>query len=193
MQDPIEKFNQCWAQARENSPLNQKSAICVTTIDAQGYPSSRFVDLKFASAEGFIFCTHLSSAKAQDIQANPKGSMCIWWDHRGLQVRLKGTLAPISATQAHIYWAERGKEAQLTSLSFMQSHPLADETHLAQTLQNSQAQYQNSAVPRPLNWGGFQLLPHEMEFLTFQESRLHLREQYLRTHHSNWTYGLLQP
>jgi pyridoxamine 5'-phosphate oxidase len=47
-ENPFEKFNELWSNALSNSPLQQKSAVCISTIDSNGYPSGRFVDLHFA-------------------------------------------------------------------------------------------------------------------------------------------------
>ena len=58
MNNPIEKFNDLWQQALLDSPLQQKSAVCVSTINAEGFPESRFVDLKKVDEQGFVFCTY---------------------------------------------------------------------------------------------------------------------------------------
>lgn len=192
MEDPFEKFNTWWRGALLNSPLKQKNAVCISTIDSNGYPSGRFVDLKAVNELGFTFCTYLNSAKGQHINENSKVALTLWWDHVGYQVRVLGVAQPIGEGEAVTYWKTRSKEAQLTTTAFEQSEPLANEAELQTRIESISEQYINSDVPKPSAWGGYCIKPHSIEFLTFRESRLHLRELYTLSE-SVWSRSLLQP
>nr|WP_314861698.1 pyridoxamine 5'-phosphate oxidase family protein [uncultured Undibacterium sp.] len=78
MENPFEKFNTWWKSALTDSPLKQKNAVCISTIDSNGYPSGRFVDLKAVNELGFTFCTYLSSAKGEHINENAKIALTLW-------------------------------------------------------------------------------------------------------------------
>ncbi len=192
MENPIEKFQVWWNQALLNSPLQQKSAICISTIDENGFPSGRFVDLKSADKDGFVFCTYLDSDKGKHIQQNPKIAMTAWWDHVGYQVRVIGEAEAVSNDDAIIFWTTRKRSAQLTTTAFQQSKPLANQQELATRMQSISAEFADKEIPKPENWGGFCIKPLSIEFLTFAESRLHLRELYKRNG-EGWTKSLLQP
>lgn len=188
----IEKFNHWWALALKDSPLNQKSAVCISTIDQQGFPDSRFVDLKSADEQGFVFCTYLDSNKGKALHDNPKIAMAIWWDHIGRQVRVNGIASPLDQATADKVWMTRSTEAQLTTVCAKQSAVLADEAQLIEQLELAKQRYQNKAIPRPANWGGYRIKPNKIEFFRFKPSRLHIRELYQRVN-GVWQKQLLQP
>lgn len=192
MENPIEKFQQWWQEAVASSSLQQKNAVCVSTIDERGFPSSRFVDLKSANDAGFTFCTYLDSAKGKHIQRNPNTAITAWWDHVSYQVRIVGVAEPISEADAQRIWKTRNRNAQLTTTAFEQSQLLDNEQELDSRLQQVTSAFAEQDIPRPDNWGGFCVKPLSIEFLTFRESRLHLREFYERNDHT-WAKYLLQP
>lgn len=192
MENPFEKFKTWWKNALTNSPLNQKSAVCISTIDSNGFPSGRFVDLKAVSELGFVFCTYLSSAKGEHLKENSKIALTLWWDHVGYQVRVIGLAEPIDKNEAVAYWKTRNKEAQLTTTAFEQSKKLENEEELRSRIEQISEMYLDSEVPKPNDWGGYIIRPQSIEFLTFRESRLHLRELYTLKE-GKWTKSLLQP
>lgn len=192
MDNPISKFENWWQEALTGSPLQQKSAACVSTIDESGFPAGRFVDLKSVGKDGFVFCTYFDSAKGRHIARNSKVSMAIWWDHVGYQVRVVGTAGVITAGEADVFWQTRSRSAQLTTSAFEQSLPLESEGELAARLQKASMERSGRPVPRPDNWGGYCIKPISIEFLTFRENRLHLRELFV-CKGDLWVKQLLQP
>ncbi|NVK54331.1 MAG: pyridoxal 5'-phosphate synthase [Alteromonadaceae bacterium] len=185
------KFQHIWHQAKESSPLQQQSAVCISTINQSGYPESRFVDLKAVSATGFTFCTAYDSAKGQQIELNPNVSLVAWWDHIGYQVRVVGTAERISDELADEYWATRSWEAQMATTTFSQSREWtadsAPSTHFEQALASAAP-----TVQRPASWGGYTIKPHVVEFLTFMSNRVHHREHF-SWDGATWRKRLLQP
>ncbi|WP_430457978.1 pyridoxine/pyridoxamine 5'-phosphate oxidase [Rheinheimera sp.] len=192
MDNPIIQFERWWQAALADSPLQQKSAVCVSTIDENGFPSGRFVDLKAVSSTGFVFCSYFDSAKGRQISRQPKTAMTIWWDHVGYQIRVVGVTHVISDVEADCFWQSRSRSAQLTTTAFSQSEPLNSEHELSTRLEASSAHYADRPVPRPKNWGGYRIKPISIEFLTFRESRLHLRELF-EIKGDGWVKQLLQP
>ena len=192
MHDPIARFKKWWEHALSNSPLKQKSAVCVSTIDADGFPTGRFVDLKAVDASGFTFCTYLDSNKGDDIRRNPKVALTIWWDHVGYQLRVVGTASQLNDTLALEYWDTRTRDAQITTSCFEQSSALEAESHLLLKFEKTKAAFSQSPIPKPASWGGYLVAPVSIEFLTFKQSRLHLRELY-EVDGDGWKKSLLQP
>lgn len=198
MDTPISRFQQLWQRAIQDSPLQQKSAVCISTIDPDGYPTGRFVDLKAVTQDGFIFCTSHDSAKGQHLKRNPKIALTVWWDHIGHQVRVIGQAEAIDDKLAQLHWKTRHKEAQLTTTAFQQSEALAAEVELHTRIEQVSALYRDIEVPKPSTWGGYLIRPHSIEFLTFKEDRLHLRELYtantaITDIEGAWNCRLLQP
>lgn len=191
-ENPIDKFQKWWASAKNDSPLNQKSPVCVSTIGNGGFPNSRFVDLKAVNDQGFIFCTASNSVKGQEISQSNKVAMAIWWDHVGYQVRVRGTANPISEGQARHYWSERSAEAQLATVATHQSAPANSGSSVAESFERAVQSNDSGTIPKPPDWGGYIVVPHEIEFLTFNENRLHLREQY-QYFGGHWHVQFLQP
>lgn len=192
MDNPISKFETWWQAALADSPLQQKSAVCVSTIDERGFPAGRFVDLKAVTAAGFVFCSYFDSAKGRHIARDAKTAMTVWWDHVGYQIRVVGSAHVISDAEADCFWQSRNRSAQLTTTAFEQSERLTSEHELTSRLEQSSAQFADQPVPRPNNWGGYCIQPISIEFLTFRESRLHLREFFESTG-NGWVKQLLQP
>ncbi|WP_257644070.1 pyridoxine/pyridoxamine 5'-phosphate oxidase [Luteimonas salinisoli] len=188
----MEVFKALWAEARRSGSSAHRNAVCVCTLDADGYPNPRFVDLKQADERGFVFCTHLDSAKAGDIARNPKTGIAMWWEHVATQVRIKGTCTALSAQEADQHWAGRPRDAQLAASAFRQSHPLADVAMLAAEHSRAKSGAEGKAIARPASWGGFRLLPEHVEFLEFKENRLHVRTAYALVE-NRWRKSLLQP
>lgn len=185
----MDAFRTLWAEARRHGTLPHRNAVCLSTIDADGCPDSRFVDLKQVDDAGFVFCTDLGSAKARDIARDPKACLALWWEHVSTQVRVKGSCIALPASDADRYWARRPHHAQFASVKFRQSQILADAALLDES---SSHDAQQSPIPRPYSWGGFRLRPESIEFLAFRESRLHLRTIYTLVD-GRWHSRFLQP
>jgi pyridoxamine 5'-phosphate oxidase len=190
--NPLALFTEWYAAAQAADPRKHRGAVCVSTIDEQGFPDGRFVDLKAASEEGFIFCTHLDSHKGSALARNPRAALTFWWDHLERQVRVVGQAERIADAQADSFFQERSRDAQLTSWTSQQSAPLDDPGLLDQRLRVLQEQFAGKTIPRPENWGGYCIVPLRIEFLTFKANRLHERLLFFRNDQS-WNLQWLQP
>jgi pyridoxamine 5'-phosphate oxidase len=190
--DIIAKFQDWWRQARNDPSLKHKGAVCVSTIDDDGFPNARFVDLKAATTDGFTFCTFYDSKKGGEIDRCPKVALTLWWENVGYQVRVQGVAARISRSAASVYWQSRSRDAQLTTLCSRQSEPLVSSAQLLDQLASLRTSYGDRDIPVPDNWGGYTVKPFSVEFLTFKVDRLHLREHHLRVD-DRWSAQLLQP
>jgi len=192
--DMIEKFNHWWGIAKADSPLAQKNAVCISTLDQEGFPSGRFVDLKRASSEGFLFCSQQDSPKGIEISANPKVAMTAWWDHVGYQVRVKGLASQISDEDAQIFWLQRSHEAQLATLACKQSETLTSLDSLKRRMEAVHSRDEGGPLGKPDNWGGFIIRPISVEFFSFKASRVHIRERYTLDRDSGcWVKEWLEP
>jgi pyridoxamine 5'-phosphate oxidase len=185
-------FQEWQHHASESGSLSRINAMCVSTVDAEGRPHGRFVDLKEVRREGFVFCTSYLSPKAQHIEERPDVSLSFWWDHVGRQVRVLGRAARISPDEADVFFAERSREAQLASWVYEQSRPFPSSEMLAIRTAAMRARIGSGAIPRPPHWGGYLVAPASVEFLTFSMDRAHARMLY-EWRDSQWFRSELQP
>ncbi|MBC3765562.1 pyridoxine/pyridoxamine 5'-phosphate oxidase [Neptunicella marina] len=191
-ENPLEKFNHYWDKAKQHSPLSQKSAVNISTVDPQGFPQSRFVDLKEVHKQGLVFCTRFDSSKGKDIELNNKVALTAWWDHIGIQIRVSGVAHKTSVQASDQYWNSRSQSARVISILSKQSHVLDDPHALYEQVDNELASNPGRELARPDNWGGYLIEPVKVEFLTFKKSRLHVRELFTKTQQT-WSYCLLHP
>lgn len=192
MNDPIRQFQDCWRRAQADPGLQHKGAVCVSTVDADGYPNGRFVDLKAVTDDGLVFCTYYDSKKGGEIDRHAKVALTLWWERIGCQIRVQGVAGRIGRDEAQDYWQSRTRDAQLTTLCSRQSAPLAEMDRLLAERARLDDHHAGQDIPLPDNWGGYRVRPHRIEFLSFRDDRLHLREQYTRQG-EGWLRQLLQP
>jgi pyridoxamine 5'-phosphate oxidase len=192
MTDPLTLFREWFAEASDASPLRHPGAVCVSTVDADGVPAGRFVDLKAVTDAGFIFCTQLDSDKGLALAVHPGVALTFWWDHMERQVRVAGNAQRISDAEADVFFEARPRAAQLVSCASRQSAPLPDPALLEARLTALQDEYAGAPIARPQNWGGYLVTPVRIEFLSFKQNRMHERLLFRRDG-SVWRQEWLQP
>lgn len=191
-QDPIAVFRDWRQRASTSGAPSVADAMCLSTVEADGTPHARFVDLKELRDDGFVFCTSHASPKAAHIEANPRVALTFWWDHVKRQVRVSGLATRITEPEADAFFRRRDRDAQLASWAFEQSAGLPEDTLLSDRLNAVHERFGSGELPRPPHWGGYLVAPDRIEFLNFAESRAHRRVLYQR-HHGQWTVAELQP
>jgi pyridoxamine 5'-phosphate oxidase len=188
--DPIELFHALYARAVQ--ACDEPDAMVLSTVDADGRPSGRFVLLKGVDARGFVFFTNLESRKARALAAHPFAALCFYWAPIGKQVRIEGTVEPTSGAEADAYFATRPRDSQIGAWASAQSTPMASRAVLQERIAAAHSRFEGTDVPRPPFWSGFRVVPDTIEFWTREASRLHQRERYRRGS-DGWTLTLLYP
>jgi pyridoxamine 5'-phosphate oxidase len=188
--DPIEQFALWFAEAGRTVPL--ADAMALATVDADGAPAVRFVLLKAFGPEGFDFYTDYRSDKARQLEATERAALALWWRELGRQVRVSGTVSRLDESASELYFASRPREAQLGAWASEQSAPLEDQAELQRQIEEATKRFEGRDVERPPHWGGFRLLPDEIEFWQQGKARLHDRFRY-RHHDDGWSIERLSP
>jgi pyridoxamine 5'-phosphate oxidase len=188
--DPIEIFRDLYARAAH--ACAKPDATVLSTVDANGRPSGRFVLLKGFDQRGFVFYTNLNSRKARALAAHPHASLCFYWAPIEKQVRIEGPVERVSDADADAYFATRPRESQLGAWASDQSAPLETRASLERRVAEVRARFDGRAVSRPPFWSGFRLAPQTIEFWTRDPARLHEREHYERDG-ERWIRTLLYP
>ncbi|CAH2010578.1 unnamed protein product [Acanthoscelides obtectus] len=90
VKEPLDLFHKWFQVVKTDTRTVEPNAMCLSTCTKDGYPSARFVLLKGYSKEGFIFFTHYSSRKGQQLAENPRAALTFYWEHYSRSVRIEG-------------------------------------------------------------------------------------------------------
>ena len=172
--DPIALFAD-WLSEAVKSEVNDPNAMALATVDGDGLPDVRMVLLKDAGVDGFVFYTNLGSAKGRQLAASGKAALLFHWKSLRRQVRVRGTVSPVSDAEADAYWATRARPAQLGAWASEQSRPLPDRLAFEKAIAAYGLKFGLGKAPRPPHWSGFRLTPSHIEFWRDRPFRLHER------------------
>ena len=190
--EPFAPFARWFDLALKAEPLAETMTLATAT--KEGSPSLRAVLLKGADERGFVFYTNLESRKADELFANPRAALGFHWKSLARQVRIEGTVAPVSDEEADAYFASRPRAAQIGAWASRQSSPLESRLAFEKAIAVHAAKFAIGAVPRPPFWVGYRLTPIVMEFWQDRPYRLHDRVEFRRPEPgAAWTRTRLYP
>lgn len=192
-EDPFALFAQWFAAAQASEP-NDPNAMQLATCGADGLPNVRTVLLKGADVSGFVFYTHFDSAKGVELAENPKAALLFLWKSLKRQIRIRGSVAKVSAEEADAYFSARARESRIGAWASKQSRPMSSPDELREAMAAAEARFEGREPPRPDGWGGFRLKPLEIEFWREGAFRLHDRLVFRRPHvETAWLTQRLYP
>ena len=189
--DPHALFEAWFAEARASEP-NDPDAVCISTVDANGRPSSRMVLCKGHDERGFVFYTNMGSRKGAELAANPRIAMLFHWKTLRRQIRIEGTVSQADDAEADAYFATRSRPSQLGAWASEQSRDLPARATLEDRYHEITARFDGQEVPRPSHWHGFRVAPDYFEFWQDGAHRLHERRTFTRAG-EGWGQGMLHP
>ncbi len=171
--DPIELFNQWFAEAKEKE-IRDPNAMLLATVSKNGTPSLRAVLLKDIINTSFVFFTNYESRKSRELLDTGKAALCFYWKSLNRQVRLVGNVKKVSPEVSDNYFVTRSRESRIGAWASKQSKPLKNKDILLKKVKELEKEFEQD-IPRPEFWGGFALTPNEFEFWQDSDFRLHDR------------------
>ncbi|PIE72913.1 MAG: pyridoxamine 5'-phosphate oxidase [Deltaproteobacteria bacterium] len=190
--DPVVQFTD-WFETAQKNDIPDSTAMVLATVNDQGQPNQRTVLLKYYDHSGFVFFTNYSSRKASDMKGNQRVSLLFVWLELERQVAVHGLAEKISALESAKYFMSRPKESQMAAWVSSQSHPIRSRQLLMQKFQEIKTKIGQGDVPIPSFWGGYRVVPYDIEFWQGRENRLHDRFLYSRGGDNVWTIERLAP
>lgn len=190
--DPIEIARR-WLAEAATTEVNDPNAIALATVDADGLPNVRMVLLKEIEAAGFVFYTNYHSRKATEIEVSAKAALVMHWKTLRRQVRVRGTVERVSDAQSDAYYRSRSLQSRLGAWASDQSQPLESRAVLMSRVARLGLKL-GLSPERPPHWGGYRIMPVEIELWADGAFRLHDRFRWSRSKlDDDWTITRLNP
>jgi pyridoxamine 5'-phosphate oxidase len=165
--------------------------MVVATAAATGEPSARFVILRGFDRRGFVFFTNYDSAKARELEQNPRAALLFYWAPLHRQVRASGRAARLSVEESERYFRSRPTGHRLAAWASPQSEVVPNREVLDRWFEEAAGRFGDNP-PLPPFWGGYLVEPDVFEFWQGRENRLHDRVRY-RRQGDGWAIERLAP
>ncbi len=189
--DPLRQFA-AWFEQAQAAEMRMPEAAALATASADCAPSVRMVLVKHFDDRGFLFFSNYASRKARELAANPRAALAFYWDPLGRQVRIEGAVELTSAQESADYVRSRPRGSQISALASPQSEVVASRAVLEDGVAELEQRYGQGELPLPAGWGGYRLLPVNIELWQQRHDRLHDRLRYRRVH-GGWAIERLAP
>jgi pyridoxamine 5'-phosphate oxidase len=187
---PFDLF-QIWLKDAIKIKEDDPTAMTLSTC-ADGYPDSRVVLLKELNRKGFIFFTNYNSAKGRQIEKNSSVALNFFWPKPERQVRVKGMIEKLDHDQSVDYFHSRPRNSQLGAWASEQSSEIRDREVLESRFRYYEKLFEGQEIKKPEHWGGYLVMPTQIEFWQGRANRLHDRFRYV-LENDKWMINRLAP
>jgi pyridoxamine 5'-phosphate oxidase len=191
-QNPFKQFEK-WFEEAKAAGIEEPNAMTLATATKDAKPSIRTVLLKGVDERGFVFYTNYESRKGRELAENPNAALCFHWQPLERQVSIMGMVEKVSREESEAYFRSRPLTSRYGAWASHQSEVIAGKTELLKRAAEMALKYPTGDVPCPPFWGGYRLLPDEIQFWQGQPSRLHDRFRYLKQPDGTWKIDRLSP
>jgi pyridoxamine 5'-phosphate oxidase len=184
-----------WMAEAEKAELPEVNAMVLATAGPEGQPSSRTVLCKGIDERGVVFYTNYTSAKSHDLRLTRYASATFPWFAQHRQVHVRGPVELVSAEETQAYWSSRPRGAQIGAWASAQSVVVRNRRVLDDALAAITQRFaDDEKVPVPGHWGGWRIMPEQVEFWQGRADRMHDRLRFvLDPHDRSWTVRRLAP
>lgn len=188
---PLEQFN-TWLGEAIRSQAMEVNAMNLATVRPDGSPNNRIVLLKGLDS-GFVFFTNYNSDKGKEIANNNKVALTFFWPELERQVRVIGKAEKVSEAESDTYFFSRPYSSQIGAWVSPQSTAIVDRNFLEKREEEYNKKFQPETIKRPEHWGGYRVIPSEIEFWQGRPSRLHDRIVYKISEDGDWLINRVAP
>jgi pyridoxamine 5'-phosphate oxidase len=190
--DPVRQLA-AWLEEAAAAGVTEPNAMTLATASADGVPSARMVLLKGVDDRGLVFYTNYGSRKGDELAANPRAALVLYWAPLERQVRVEGRVEKVPREESAAYFASRPRGSRLGALASPQSAVVAGRSVLEERLAELEAAHPGDDVPLPANWGGYLVVPEVVELWQGRPNRLHDRLRYRADGRGGWIRERLAP
>ena len=190
-ESPYQQFEN-WFEEAVNAQLLDPYAMSVSTVSADGQPSTRIVYLRGIDENGFKFYTNYNSQKGNDLIVNNKVALNFFWGELERQIRIEGEIEKLTEQESDAYFNARPRESKIGAWASNQSEVILNRKELENKVVQFETQFKDIEVSRPPHWGGYIVKPTKIEFWQGRPNRLHDRIIYSKNE-SNWKVSRVSP
>ncbi len=192
LKDPLKQFEKWFDEAVE-AGITEPNAMHLATVNNEGKPSSRIVLLKGLDNNRFIFYTNYQSKKGRELEENPACALTFFWPEIERQIRIEGVAERVEGKLSDDYFQSRPRGSQIGAWASPQSTIIKDREILEERARQIEKKFElEKVLPRPNQWGGYQIDPLQIEFWQGRPSRLHDRIQFTKVD-GEWKVNRLAP
>lgn len=175
--DPLLHFQDFLKEAQD-SGLVEPTGMSLASVGETGKPSVRTVLFKGLYQNGLTFYTNYEGRKGQELLARPQAALSFWWPSLEKQIRFEGSVEKLPRDVSEAYFATRPRLSQIGAWASQQSKEIPNLEALTIKQKEIEKKYEGKTIPCPPFWGGFVLVPEEVEFWIGRPGRLHERYVY---------------
>jgi pyridoxamine 5'-phosphate oxidase len=139
-----------------------------------------------------VFFTDTRSAKAVELEADPRVALVVLWSSLERQVRVVGHAAPVTDEEADAFFAARPRAVNLAAQVARQDEVIAGPDVLQRRLHELAVAHDGRPVGRPPGWGGYVVAPDAVELWQGRPDHVHDRLRYRRDG-AGWRIERLAP
>jgi pyridoxamine 5'-phosphate oxidase len=176
-----------------NRGLEEVNAGALATADSKARPSVRMVNILAIETEGLLFLMNRNTGKSQQLQENPRASLCFFWPLLREQVIVEGTVKPEDKAVSDRYWKKMSREKQVYTHVTAQLPPSQRSGTLREEVNEQWPNSGFAPISRPADWQAFRLLPDKIEFWPSGWRRARERVQYTQNEEGEWCRKLVNP
>jgi len=187
--NPLALFQEWFTKVlHPDSGVKEPEAVALSTVALSPVPtpSTRFVLLKQADLNGLVFFSNYNSRKGKEIAENPYASMAFYWKELSLSVRAVGKVVKVEKDVTQQYFASRPIGSRIGAYASPQSQVLSSRDELSDRVKALEEKFgvdggsterkekpegEAKDLEAPEYWGGYRLIPSEMEFWAGRANR----------------------
>jgi pyridoxamine 5'-phosphate oxidase len=175
--EPLLHFQDFLKEAQD-AGLSEPTGMSLASVGENGKPSVRTVLFKGLYQNGLTFYTNYEGRKGQELTARPQAALSFWWPSMEKQIRFEGNVEKLPRDVSEAYFATRPRLSQIGAWTSQQSKEIPNLEALIVKQKEVEKKFEGKTIPCPPFWGGYVLVPEEIEFWIGRPGRLHERYVY---------------